>query len=398
MLDINEELSKFEFIDVENVEEKIGRIPDDMKNAIDLYNKALDDLKSKNEDIAIIALKKAIAIYPAFYEAMNLMGICYLILDDEENARRMFNKVIQMDDNSIRASKYLDQLDGKVSSDEFNVAKSRRMRKASTAVEWIKGGLSPEKNDPYYFKYILGVLIGIFVMCLVWIIVPSGSPVNINIGDLFKKAVDASPELKRLESENQELNRRLNEANEALKHANDTEKNLRDNIERYKYWSDIYLELQNLYWEGKYKDVVIKVERDLAGLDKEQPEDIAQKIEELNDKCKPKAVSQFYESARSKYRSNSRAQSPDVYKEAADEFAMAIKIIEEMETKPSIAVDAYYYGGKAIALSQYPSKEAANEEAIRCFNAVIEIAPRSEMASYARSRINEIESGKKINH
>ena len=77
MLDINEELSKFEFIDVESVEEKIGRIPDDMKNAIDLYNKALDDLKSKNEDIAIIALKKAIAIYPAFM-AMNPMGICFL--------------------------------------------------------------------------------------------------------------------------------------------------------------------------------------------------------------------------------------------------------------------------------------------------------------------------------
>jgi hypothetical protein len=69
-----------------------------------------------------------------------------------------------------------------------------------------------------------------------------------------------------------------------------------------------------------------------------------------------------------------------------------------MDSKPSIAVDVYYYGGKAIALSQYPSKEAAEEEAKRCFNAVIEIAPRSEMASYARSRIRDIDEGRTIKH
>lgn len=396
MLDINEELSKFEFIDVESVEEKIGRIPDDMKNAIDLYNKALDDLRSNNEDIAIIALKKAIAIYPAFYEAMNLMGICFLKLGDEDNARHMFNKVIQMDDNSIRASKYLDQMDGKVPSEEVNANKSKRMRKVATTAERIRSGLSPEKNNPYYFKYILGILIGIFAMCLVWIIVPSGSPVNINLGDLFKKAVDTSPELKKLETENTELSTRLNEANEALMQANETERQLRDQMEQYIHWSAILRNLQNLYWEEKYKEVVIQIERDLAGLD--MPGDIAYEIDELNSKCKPRAVSQFYESARAIYKSNANSRSLDLYKEAADEFIMAIKIIEEMDSKPSIAVDAYYYGGKAIALSQYPSKEAAEEEALRCFNAVIEIAPRSQMASYARSRINDIESGKAIKH
>lgn len=396
MLNINEELLKFEFIDVESVEEKIGRIPDDMKNAIDLYNKALDDLRNDNEDIAIIALKKSIAIYPAFYEAMNLMGICYLNLGDEENARRMFNKVIQMDDNSIRASRYIDQMDGKISSEEANTGKSKRFRKTSSSVDWIKNGLSPERSNPYYLKYILGILLGIFAMCLVWIIVPSGSPININFGGLFKKTVDVSPELKKLEKENSELNTRLNDATEALKKANETEKQLIDQMENYTYWSAILRNLQNLAAEGKYKDVVLQIDRDLAGLDK--PEDIANEIDVLNNECKPKAVSQFYESARAIYKSNSNARSLDVYKESADEFIMAITIIEEMETKPNITTSVYYYGGKAIALSQYPSKEAADKEAIRCFNVVTEIAPRSEMASYSRARINEIEAGKTIKH
>ena len=126
MLNIKEELSKYELIDIKSVEEKIGIIPDDMKNAIDLYNKALDDLKSDNEDIAIIALKKAIAIYPAFYEAMNLMGLCYLVLGDESNARRMFSKVIKMDDNSLRASEYLDKLDGKFRMEKAAIIQGKR--------------------------------------------------------------------------------------------------------------------------------------------------------------------------------------------------------------------------------------------------------------------------------
>ena len=111
MLNISEELSNFKTINVESLERKIGTIPDDMKNAIDLYNQALEDICGKNEDIAVIALKKAISIYPEFYEAMNLMGVCYDSMGDEENARTMFNRVIQMDDSSIRAARYLEQMD-----------------------------------------------------------------------------------------------------------------------------------------------------------------------------------------------------------------------------------------------------------------------------------------------
>jgi len=397
MLDIKEELSRFEFIDVVNVEEKIGKIPDDIKNAIDLYNKALEDLRNGNEDIAIIALKKAIALYPAFYEAMNLMGICYLKLDDEEKARSMFNKVIQMDDNSIRASRYLDQLDGKISTDEVSAGKSKRAGRAGSVAEWVKIGISPEKsNPPYYLKYILGALVGILAMCLVWIAVPESSPIRIDLGNLFKRNADSSPQLKQLEAENLELTTRLNEANEALRQANETEKALNKKYQDYVSWSGILRDLQAMYYEGKYKDVVVKIERDYAGVEK--PDDIAAAIGELNDKCKPRAVTQFYESAKSIYNSNEKNRSADVYREAADEFRMAIKIIEEMENKPSIAADTYYWGGKAVALSQYPSKEAAEEEALKYFNAVIEIAPRSSLASSARSRIRDIEEGRTIKH
>lgn len=400
MLNINEELLKYDLIDVKSVEEKIGIIPDDMKNAIALYNKALEDIKNKNEDIAIIALKKAIAIYPAFYEAMNLMGICYLCLDDENSARRMFKKVIKMEDNSLRASNYLDKLDGKDSTEDnnsINNVRQKKMKKAATeTVSWLKSGLSPERNNPYYIKYIVGFLIGIFVICLVWIIIPASSPINFELGNLFKKTEDVSPLVEKLENEKAELSDRLKDANEALKNAMENEKKLRSQIEQYAYWSEILRNLQKLADEGNYKEVVIQIERDLSGLEK--PEDIETEINALNNECKPKAVSQFYEAGREIYKSNSKAKSIETYQKSAYEYRMAISIIEELDLKPNILTNVYYYGGKAIALSQYPTKEEAETEALHCFRVVTEVAPRSEMASYAWGRINDIESGKTIKH
>lgn len=398
MLNINEELTKYELIDVKNVEEKIGIIPDDVKNAIGLYNKALDDLKSNNEDIAIIALKKAIAIYPAFYEAMNLMGICYLSLDDEDSARRLFNKVIKMEDNSLRASNYLDKLDGKIPNEGIeNNARNKKFKKVATdTASWLRSGVSPEKNSPYYIKYILGFLFGIILLSIIWILVPASSPINIEFGGLFKKVESVSPQIEKLEKEKVELADRLKDANEALKKSTDNEKKLQTQIEEYAYWSEILRNLQKLADEGDYKNVVIQIERDLLGLEK--PEEIEAEINALNNECKPKAVSQFYESGREIYRSNSNSKSLEIYQEAASEFRMAIGIIEELDLKPNILINVYYYGGKAIALSQYPSEEEAEKEALHCFRVVTEVAPRSEMASYAWGRINDIESGKTIKH
>ncbi len=407
MLNISEELSQFKAIDIESVEQKVGNIPEDMKNAIDLYNKALLEIANKNEDIAIIALKKAIAIYPAFYEAMNLMGVCYSSLDDEENARRLFSKVIQMDDSSIRASHYLDLLDGKATTED-DKSKSNKLRNkskvkgkgktktGSSFLAWVGNGLSPEQNHHYYLKYVLGFVLGALVVCFIWLMVPMNETLKIDFGQLFAKPTNDSAQVSALTKENQELNTRLEDALAALNTAKETEKNLQDQMKQYVKWSGTLRELQNLADDGKYKDVVIEIEKNLAGLD--LPADIEAEIIELNKTCKPKAIRQFYDSAKTTYNSNSKAQALDVYQRSANDYQMGIRIIEELQEKPAYIAEMYYYGGKATALSQSPSADEANREAIRYFKAVISESPGSKLASYAQARINEIEGGKAIKH
>jgi tetratricopeptide (TPR) repeat protein len=399
MLNVREELSSFKSIDIETLEQKLGKIPEDMKQAIDLYNKAVEDVSNKNEDMAIIALKKAVAIYPAFYEAMLLMGVCYAAEDQEDEARAMFSKVIKMDDSSIRASRYLDELDGKIPAPDTK-GKSFKARskpqKESTVASWLKRGLGPEKKSPYYLKYVVGVVIGVLIMCLVWLAVPVDKPIVIDIKGLFSKTTDQSGQVKQLQEEVLTLNTRLDEALTALQKARETEKQLQDQMDQYVKWSAILRDLQNLADQGKYKEVVIEIEKNLAGLT--LPAEIEKEIIALNNLCKPKAIKQFYDSAKKAYDGNAKAKSLEVYQQAANDYAMAIRIMEELGEEPSFRSELYYYGGKAIALSESPSKEEANQEAIRCFKAVISNFPGSKLASYAQARINEIEAGIAIKH
>jgi len=391
MFDIKEEMKNFKPIDMASLQQKLGQIPEDMRNAIELYNKALEDVAAQNEDMAIIALKKAIAIYPAFYEAMILMGVCYDSLGDEESARMMFNRVIEMDDNSIRALHYLDRLDGKEDGKISGNVRPKK-RESNQLVSWISRGLSPEKTAPYYLKYVLGFVVGIIAMGVLWLLVPADKPL-IHISP----RVDGEQQIKVLKEDNERLNQIVNELTSSLETANQKENQLRDELVQYQEWSKTLRQLDKLASAGKYRDVILEIEK-LDGLS--IPSEIENEITLLYDECKTKAIGQIFETGRNLYNSNASQKSKDVYRQAADEFKLAIKIMEELDenSKPKNMLQIYYYGGKAIALSEYPSKDEAREEALECFRTIVEIAPNSEYGKYARARINEIEAGKTIKH
>lgn len=389
MFSISEETQNFKPIDLQSLEQKIGAIPNDMKNAIELYNKALDDAKGKNEDMAIIALKKAISIYPAFYEAMNLMGICYESLNDVENARRMFQKVIQMDDSSIRASEYLGRLEGKASNEESRYKAYKKNR--NSIGSWINSGLTPERNSHYYLKYILGILIGVVLMGLIWLAVPANKPLLTVVKEISEKE-----QLQAVTEERDNFDKRLKEAMTGLEAANQTEKQLRDEMDQYKQWSATRKNLQALEDQGKYMDVVKEVETNLTNL--AIPKDVMDEINLINGRCKPLAVKQFFDSAVAIYNSNAQQKSPGVYQQAASEFAFAIRIVEEHSLKPNFVTDLYYMAGKAVALSEYPTKEEANTEAKLYFTKVTELAPGRQIAKNAAARIGDIDQGRAIKH
>ncbi len=108
-MDLKAEMQNFKAINLEEIVRDDTHIPDKIRNSIFLYNKAIESLRSGSEDIAAIELKKAISMNPQFYEAMNLLGVCYGYSGDKEKAAEVFNKVMEAESNSIMAMEYMQQ-------------------------------------------------------------------------------------------------------------------------------------------------------------------------------------------------------------------------------------------------------------------------------------------------
>lgn len=133
MISLGDELEKFPPIDIEGLEERNGSIPEDVRNSIILYNKALNNIRISSEDIAIIELKKAVSLNPHFHEAMNLLGVCYSYTKEYEKAAEIFKKVVEAENNSVKALEYLKLLGGDPES--RNVHKSAVPKKSNAVVE-----------------------------------------------------------------------------------------------------------------------------------------------------------------------------------------------------------------------------------------------------------------------
>ena len=65
--------------------------------AIILYNRALNHIKQKSDDLAIIELKKALELNPQFIDAYNLATLCYLIQNDSTNATAALERALSID-------------------------------------------------------------------------------------------------------------------------------------------------------------------------------------------------------------------------------------------------------------------------------------------------------------
>ncbi len=79
-------------------------------NAVIQYNQAVAHLKQKSDDMAIIALKKALELNPKLIPAMNLLTLCHLINKEKDKAEQMIEKVLAIDIKNEIALNYFYEL------------------------------------------------------------------------------------------------------------------------------------------------------------------------------------------------------------------------------------------------------------------------------------------------
>ncbi|MCL2500074.1 MAG: hypothetical protein FWE90_07015 [Defluviitaleaceae bacterium] len=77
-----------------------------LNEAVVLYNRALDFVKQKSDDLAVIQLKKSLEYNPRFVDSLNLLTLCYLQQRNRQQANATMERVFAIDVRNPIALRY----------------------------------------------------------------------------------------------------------------------------------------------------------------------------------------------------------------------------------------------------------------------------------------------------
>jgi len=372
MIDVMQELQNFSPIKLEDMSKDYPVIPDNVKNSIALYNKALDDIHMKNEDMAIIQLKKAIAMNPDFCEAINLLGICYVYVRDHTKAAEMFEKVAAIEKNGISAVKYVKQLNEGNGSETGKRAKKtvRAVKPASespVAIQKKDTPLLDTLNKVQYglkfdmVKYAAALILGALLMLLL------GTALN-----LFSKSEETPKTGTNLQSTptpSVDYKSNVPDYNETVKQLqSDLNK---ANQERDYYKSIVKLsEVQSLIDNGKYQsaaDILLSLEAIKFNDDEKKV------YNSMRDEIMPKAAVNAYGAGVDYFNSGNYQKALEV-----------LQKVERFDENCKYMDGVLYYIGKS-------NEQLGNkDDAIKAFQRVIDKYPGSRFAGWSESKMRNI--------
>jgi tetratricopeptide (TPR) repeat protein len=150
-MDLKKEIRNFVPIDIEKFSQN-NDASEKIIDSVKLYNKAIGYLKTGSEDIAMIELKKVVSINPDFYEAVNLLGLCYAYTNQMDKAEALFGKAVQGDNNALKAADYLNYFNtgDKNSANKTNkTTKTNKIKKSTPEKKPNKVEKETKRRDGY---------------------------------------------------------------------------------------------------------------------------------------------------------------------------------------------------------------------------------------------------------
>ncbi len=108
-MDLKQEIRSFTPIDIEKLSQE-KNVSEKVIDSVKGYNKAIENLRNGSEDIAMIELKKVISVKPDFYDAVNLLGLCYAYTNQIDKAQELLGRVADAEGNSVKAAEYLNYI------------------------------------------------------------------------------------------------------------------------------------------------------------------------------------------------------------------------------------------------------------------------------------------------
>lgn len=139
---------------------------DATNQTIKKYNAALSSARARNEDLAIIQLKKVVSLNPHFVRAQQLLALLYIYTEEYSKAAKCLNRARRIDFNNTTTLRYLQEIGDRAQSAEKKAQTQTKKAPKKDPLENVipVGTYQEEKKSLMPFIYvIIGVIIGIAV-------------------------------------------------------------------------------------------------------------------------------------------------------------------------------------------------------------------------------------------
>lgn len=361
MLDVWKEFSRFKIIEEQDFLRDNGynKDPEKLKNALNLYNQAINDIQLKSDDIAAIGLKKAISIYPEFLDAKVLLSLCYILRGQVEQAQEQLKEVIASDDAIAHAYRYLQQI---TQTKDGVKNKGFKERINTTRISKVS---NTKSKRAVYLKGIAILIAGILISSFFYInsLTQIRKSEHEQVSRLEKTIQDNEESIAEYELKLEEANREMDRMRQYLDEKAVTDEYL-ENVK-------ILLEIDQLVDNNEKEKAagLLIALKDFPFQDFEN-----EKYETLYEKVIPSVASETYYKGYNLYQAR-----------RYDEAVVAFEKLFEYDIKNNQYQYALYYAGRCYQFA------GDKDRAINYYNQIINLFPNGEYVWHAKNRIQELQ-------
>ncbi len=154
---------------------EVQKVPGELENineAVKRYNQSLTYARQNGEDMAIIQLRKAVELHPAFVKAHQLLALLYLQTEQYSNARSEIRAAQRLDTTDPVTLKYMHELDQIRKERPIRMQDKEKQKDQTvtynlgneTIIQPAPSGVKENSNLRTVLNIGIGVLVGVLVM------------------------------------------------------------------------------------------------------------------------------------------------------------------------------------------------------------------------------------------
>ena len=347
---------------------------DAMNTTIKKYNTSLAYAKEGSDDLAIIQLKKVIAMNPKFVKAYQLLALLYMKKEEYNKAKKLLNRALKIDNNSTLCIKYLEEIDKATQGVEIKEEEKeeKKILSGNDVIIPETGYKDVNYGVMQFITAVVGILIG--AAMVYFLIVPAKE--NRTETEYRKTINEQQDNISRLKSSLEELQGNvddLTKENESMAAIlGDDKGNNKDddngsvsNAEQ----TSLLMEAAQDYAEGNTVDCALKL------VEIGETDDMSKEFVSLYNKLMDETAQDAYNKKRDEGRS---------YEEVND-FIKARAAFEVCDKLQPDNIEILFHLGQA----EYRINGNKINDASRAyFEKVVEIAPDSDYAGWTTSFLN----------